>query len=294
MTHSAKRVFAKRMIKIFRISKVVMKLNSVAVEIFFSNLSRQRIDELRNLMPLSIGKKLKLKRYGSNSDGGYLLHDDILRTDICISLGVGNDFSFDFDLSNECEKVLMFDHTINEPLITKSNIKFERIGISDVKSKDFTTIDEILKQLPDKNDLILKIDIEGSEWKVLSDLSQTSLLRFRQIIAEFHNLHRIADDKLFSDMRSALEKLNKSHDLINIHANNWSAFQIIEGIPVPDVIEVLYLRRDSISSENSVITTLNYLGNMPNNPDLSDFSLSFISILKFREPFSNHFKGIFK
>jgi hypothetical protein len=257
-----------------------MKLNSVAVETFFSNLSRQRIDELRNLMPLSIGKELKLKRYGSNSDGGYLLNDDILKTDICISLGVGNDYSFDLDLSSECKEVLMFDHTINDPLITKSNIKFERIGISDVISKDFTTIDEILKQLPDESDLILKIDIEGSEWKVLSDLSQTSLLRFRQIIAEFHDLHRIADDKLFSDMRSAFKKLNKSHELINIHVNNWSAFQIIEGIPMPDVIEVLYLRRDSNSSKNLRITTLNYIGDMPNNPDLSDFSSSFISFLK--------------
>jgi hypothetical protein len=257
-----------------------MKLNSVAVETFFSNLSRQRIDELRNLMPLSIGKELKLKRYGSNSDGGYLLNDDILKTDICISLGVGNDYSFDLDLSSECKEVLMFDHTINDPLITKSNIKFERIGISDVISKDFTTIDEILKQLPDESDLILKIDIEGSEWKVLSDLSQTSLLRFRQIIAEFHDLHRIADDKLFSDMRSAFKKLNKSHELINIHVNNWSAFQIIEGIPMPDVIEVLYLRRDSNSSKNLRITTLNYTGDMPNNPDLSDFSSSFISFLK--------------
>ncbi len=280
MTHSAKRIFAKRIIKIFRISKILMKLNSVAVETFFSNLSRQRIDELRNLMPLSIGKELKLKRYGSNSDGGYLLNDDILKTDICISLGVGNDYSFDLDLSSECKEVLMFDHTINDPLITKSNIKFERIGISDVISKDFTTIDEILKQLPDESDLILKIDIEGSEWKVLSDLSQTSLLRFRQIIAEFHDLHRIADDKLFSDMRSAFKKLNKSHELINIHVNNWSAFQIIEGIPMPDVIEVLYLRRDSNSSKDLRITTLNYIGDMPNNPDLSDFSSSFISFLK--------------
>ena len=257
-----------------------MKLNSVAVETFFSNLSRQRIDELRNLMPLSIGKELKLKRYGSNSDGGYLLNDDILKTDICISLGVGNDYSFDLDLSSECKEVLMFDHTINDPLITKSNIKFEKIGISDVVSKDFTTIDEILKQLPDESDLILKIDIEGSEWKVLSDLSQTSLLRFRQIIAEFHDLHRIADDTLFSDIRSALKKLNKSHELINIHVNNWSAFQIIEGIPIPDVIEVLYLRRDSSSSKNSRITTLNYRGDMPNNPDLSDCSSSFISFFK--------------
>ena len=280
MTHSAKRIFAQRIIKIFGVSKILMKLNSVAVETFFSDLSRQRIDELRNLMPLSIGKELKLKRYGSAADGGYLLKDDILKTDICISLGVGNDYSFDLDLSSECKEVLMFDHTINDPLITKSNIKFERIGISDVISKDFTTIDEILKQLPDESDLILKIDVEGSEWKVLSDLSQTSLLRFRQIIAEFHNLHRIADDKLFSDIRSALKKLNKSHELINIHVNNWSAFQIIEGIPMPDVVEVLYLRRDSSSSKNSRMTNVNYLGDMPNNPDLSDYSLSFVSFFK--------------
>jgi hypothetical protein len=29
-----------------------------------------------------------------------------------------------------------------------------------------------------------------------------------------------------------------------VHANNWGDFQIIDGIAVPDVIEISYVRRD--------------------------------------------------
>ena len=78
-------------------------------------------------------------------------------------------------------------------------------------------------------------------------------------------------------MLLALDKLNCLHTLVNIHANNWSAFDIIAGIPVPNVLEVTYIRSD-ILRENMLCasrTNFNHM-NKGNNPVQPDIELSFI------------------
>lgn len=280
MPQSSRRFFAKVFLRTFHLSRLVLDLYPVAIENSFSTLTRQRIGELRSYLPLNISREVKWVRYGSDGDGGYLMNDDVLITDICLSLGVGDNYSFDLDIADRCKEVWMFDHTVDNPLVSKSNIKFKKIGISDISSNDFTTIDEILEDVPVANDLILKIDIEGSEWKVLGNLSIGVLSRFRQVIAEFHNLHAIADDVLFSDVSAALQKLNRTHELVNVHVNNWAKFHIVGGVPLPDVIEVTYLRRDPDSSRSSHFFAVENIEDMPNNSDAADFALNFICFLE--------------
>jgi hypothetical protein len=41
-----------------------------------------------------------------------------------------------------------------------------------------------------------------------------------------------------------LGRLNLTHAPYHVHANNWGDFKIIANVPVPDVLEVSYLRRD--------------------------------------------------
>ena len=125
------------------------------------------------------------------------------------------------------------------------------------------------------------MDIEGSEWKVLSNLDNTLFPRFRQIIVEFHDLHKILNNQLFSEITQTLEKLNKSHKLINCHINNWSSFQLVAGVPFPNVIEATYLRRDSESLNDKNVTLIENLGDMPNNPDVPDYSANFLSLFDF-------------
>jgi hypothetical protein len=74
--------------------------------------------------------------------------------------------------------------------------------------------------------------------------------------------------------------LNQSHDLINIHVNNWSSLHLIQGVPVPDVIEVTYIRRVTDFCSNSRNASIHNDQNSPNNADLPDFSSNFIDALK--------------
>jgi hypothetical protein len=278
MAHSLKRQIAKKLLNYLRLSGVVLKLYPVAIENSFPSITRERIDELRNLLQLNFYRDVKLMRFGSLGDGGYLISSDLTATDYCISLGVGDNYTFDLAIAEKLEEVWMFDHTVVDPKISNNKIKFNKIGISSTSSLHFTTIPEILVNIPLESEVILKIDIEGSEWDVLSQIPSSDIQRFKQIVAEFHHLHNIADDNFFSVVSKALTSLNKSHSLVNLHVNNWSDLHFIQGIPFPDVIEVTYIRRQS--NDQLKPFEMQNSKDSSNNFDIPDFASNFINFLR--------------
>jgi len=267
----------KSLLRSLGLSKYLLKAYPVAVENVFPNVSRERIDSLRQLFPLKVSNDIRWKRFGSPGDGGYLLNDDIAESDICISLGIGDNYSFDLDIAGYCDQVLMFDHTISPPEQLSSNMVFERTGISADDSDGFTTIERIVSGLPVESDLILKIDVEGAECDVLESLNLETLGRFRQIAAEFHNLHAICDARHYEKISASLSKLSQTHVLSNFHINNWASYELVSGVPFPDVIEVTYLRRTTqMGNRFSLEISLN----QSNNSDLFDAASNFISVIE--------------
>jgi hypothetical protein len=156
-------------------------------------------------------------------------------------------------------------------------MSFEKIGIASTESAKFTTIEKIISNLPQDADLILKIDVEGAEWEVLESLTPETLSRFRQIAAEFHNLHYIHDADHFSRIVNSLSKISQTHILANFHANNWASIQLVAGVPFPDVVEVTYIRR--VAPIGRYVKLENIL-NHSNNIDLADAATSFISTIE--------------
>lgn len=277
MAHSRKRNITKRLLQSLGLSKYFLKAYPVAVENIFPTISRKQIDRLRQLFPLKGSSNISWKRFGTPGDGGYLLSDDISKSDICVSLGIGDNYSFDLDIAKICSQVLMFDHTIPPPKHLDSNMDFKKIGIATLESENFTTVEKIVAGLPEGSDLILKIDVEGVEWEVLESLTSNTLLRFRQIAAEFHNLHSIHDSKQFKRIVDSLSKISQTHLLANFHVNNWASYELVAGVPFPDVVEVTYLRR--VSPIGMYINLDNPL-NHSNNADLPDAAHSFISVIE--------------
>lgn len=277
MTHSLKRSIIKRLLCSLGLSKYFLKTYPVAVENEFSRVSRDQIDHLRFLFPLKISNDVSWRRFGSPGDGGYLLNDDLSESDICISLGIGDNFSFDLEIAKNCGLVLMFDHTISQPQTLLPNMVFKKVGVSAVEIGNFTTIERIIEHLPAESDLILKIDIEGTEWEILQSLTLDTLGRFRQIVAEFHNLHAIHNTKLFEKIIESLSKLSQTHFLANFHINNWASYQLVAGVPFPDVVEVTYIRRVTEKGESF---NLENLMNQSNNNDLPDAAPNFICAIE--------------
>jgi hypothetical protein len=281
MAHSKKWQAASFLLKQLGMSSLISKLYPIAMSQLHSGISREKLDLLRSLFILEINHKRNFIRIGDQHDGGYLLVNDLLPTDVCLSFGIGSNYTFDAEIANHCEKVLMFDHTIPEPQLKSNNMFFYSRGVSNVRSEDFVTLEEVISEIPKSNDIILKIDVEGAEWRVLNNTKDELLSRCRQIVAEFHNLHQIGTDDFFKEVVASLQLLAVNHSLVNVHINNWAKCDIVQGILFPDVIEVTYIRKPD---GNNALDKAQYLTsekNTPNNPTRSDAEFSFISKVSF-------------
>jgi hypothetical protein len=153
---------------------------------------------------------------------------------------VGNDVTLDAELSKIISKVHFYDHTVSDLPQTIQNAVLHKEEIGYIKEST-VTLEETLTRLKPEGDVVLKMDIEGSEWEVIENT--ISLGDFKQIVIEFHGLHQIINLDFFIKAASALRKIYSTHAPVHLHANNYVPLAIIGNSAVPDVIEVTYLSR---------------------------------------------------
>jgi len=200
------------------------------------------------------------ERFGSKNDGGYVLINDLKKDDFLISMGVANDVNFEIDLSRYLAGSHLYDDSIDElPLPVPNGTFFkERIGGSGL-----TSISDAISKAPVGCDLILKVDIEGSELEAFGPLEVHEQIKFRQIVIEYHWLENIVEDTFYTQLLLVLEKLNETHFVLNSHPNNHGDVLIVENLLFPSVIEVTYLRKKdygfqtNVLSERSLLSKLN-------------------------------------
>jgi len=230
---------------------------------------------LKLLRPEKVGTSLK--RLGSNGDGGYLIPDDFIGIGSCFSPGVGENSDFEGDLAKLGIKSFLIDGTIEklpflDPLFhfTKKNLSAFPTSSSEV------TFDEWVSANSNSTDgdLILQMDIEGAEWGVLMNASNSLLEKFRIITIEFHDLHLISTKLGFDLISSVLNKINKIFVVVHIHPNNWRIPININGIDMPPILEVTYLRRDRANF--GVVNDFTNATDVRNMPGLAEISLSHI------------------
>ena len=280
MKRSQRYKLAKYLILKLNLSGLFIRLYPIAIESRFSNVSREKLDKIRSYFELEIDDSSRLIRLGDMNDGGYVLVDEIHKTNVCLSFGIGSNYSFDLAIAEFCAEVWMFDHTIKPPTQLLENMTFFSKGVSTIRNTSMTTINDVMDQFEFNVDFILKIDIEGKEWDIIDDLTYDNLVKCTQIIIEFHDLHKIGNDNHFIKIVKALDKITKSHSLRNIHSNNWANFDLICGLPTPDVIEATFYRKSKDRVDDSSSITLSSLQNMPNNGDLPDDEMNFISTVR--------------
>lgn len=186
-------------------------------------------------------------RIGSKNDGGYILANDIKETDYVISFGVDNNIDFENELSDLGCRVDMYDYSITVPPenIRESARFFNKKIVGDFGTSGINTFETNLSQCiyQIENDIILKIDIEGSEWDVLS--TSKNLNKFRQIVFEAHWMQNLIDPIFYNKVLNALINIRQTHIPVWVHANNNVPLLILGNSPVPTVFEVLFLRKES-------------------------------------------------
>ena len=209
---------------------------------------------LNKLRPVSRGKKLI--RLGPKRDGGYLVPDDLRGIQACFSAGVGHISGFETDCANMGMNVFLSDNSVEKPPDMHKLFKFTKKNIGAITKDEFMTLDDwvVSTVSESQEELLLQIDIEGSEYEVLLSASDQLLKRFRIIVVEFHNLGQLWNRPLFNLMSSVFYKLLQTHSCVHNHPNNCDGSIKIGYLEIPRTAELTFLRNDRVDNPSFIKT----------------------------------------
>tara|TARA_B100001250_G_C19762918_1_gene773352 strand:- start:538 stop:1320 length:783 start_codon:yes stop_codon:yes gene_type:complete len=213
-----------------------------------------------------------LVRIGPNTDGGYVIHKESINlTKKIITCGLSDDWKFEknFKKLNRNCYIDAYDHTIDKDFwykrFKKDIISFfllKKLRLSKIikifdyldykkffKNTNKHFLQKVVRQAKNDNEvsltdlltnedaIFLKIDIEGDEYELLSDILKKSE-KLISLVIEFHNL------KSNLDKIENFIKENKNLKLIHIHANN---FHQVDSNENPNDIELTFVNFNKIN-----------------------------------------------
>ncbi len=227
---------------------------------------------LSSLQPKA--SEFSMVRVGGQNDGGYLIPDDLEGLDAIFSPGVAESSDFEACFSSRGLPCFLADNSVDSPPIHSDLIFFEKKHIGLLASEHEMTLENwVLRNAPQATNLVLQMDIEGAEWAVLTHTPESILNRFRIVVVEFHNLHRIFNSEGLASANLALAKLLQFFEIVHLHPNNGGGYIRFRKKHVPRVIEITFIRKDRVQ-DLKPITSFPHKLDSPNLPNLRDFFLS--------------------
>ena len=229
-----------------------------------------------------------LVRIGRDNDGGYLVsQSDIEKSELLIGLGICDDWSFeeDFVQLNDIN-VVAYDasmgfrfwvkqaifQTIKNPFSLYPLRKFisyrkffkgkhkhvkKFVGLNSPSETHCTFVD-VLNETDSQN-IFLKIDIEGSEYRFLDDIIANEK-RISGMVLELHDC-----DIHLERIQNFIKKL--SLKLVHVHANNYAPIRASDGLPL--VLELSF----SKNCEKFCMPSLPHKLDMPNSKKSAEIQL---------------------
>jgi len=236
-------------------------------------------------------KNFNLIRCGRNNDGGYLVSNKtILEAKTLIAFGILDDCSFEGDfIKINSVNVYCYDHTVNKsywkkriyndigaflynfnwPFIKNTLTRYfefrnffkMKSNYLDIKTITTSSIKKILSENNFPKPLFFKIDIEGSEYRILDELMefQDNLCG---LVIEFHDL-----DLNLDRVKNFINNFKLS--LTHIHPNNYGS---VDEKNDPLVIEMTFEKHPEESKKNLIFPNE---FDQPNNPNNKDIILNF-------------------
>lgn len=202
---------------------------------------------------------LKRLRLGSENDGGYVIFDG-LSYDGFISGGIDTNMSFESDFLDtyKLSRCYAFDNSIDTLPNEDARIVFCKREIS----KDFN----LSNYIDGRESCFVKMDIEGSEWDWLESLSESTMKKIKQLVIECHFLYQVSDNvkkdtnmmyNEFLRRMNILKKVNNTHVLCHIHANNYAQRLKYMNNELPTVFECTYVNKNVFKDDSNVLVFKN-------------------------------------
>jgi len=214
-------------------------------------------------------------RIGSDADGGYVMPSSSRRSNTVLSIGIGNEVSFDGELAALGARVIQFDHTIPHSPSDHPKIEFHRKGWGARDDGPFVSLASMVKMIDwsQARNAILKFDTEGAEWDCLETATRDDLNRFEVLTGEFHDFHKLVNRDHFDRVLAVFSKLCDSHRVIHMHANNAGGMIMLGGIPFPRLLELTFIRRSTTSFHGHSSEPIPGPLDRPNVPQMPDLYL---------------------
>lgn len=242
-------------------------------------------------------------RLGRRNDGGYVICKLPGSYDLFISGGISGDISFEqnfldvyYKQSTRTPHCFAFDGTIDRMPVTvpDERMTFVKKNLGDPRiSGDCVT--NLHDYISGHSDVFMKIDIEGHEFRLLptlieklNHLDRSMIQNIKQLVVEIHSpgdiqLHPTyfqgLSDITHDFMFKMLERLNETHTLVHLHANNGCKTHIVNAgekgdVVLPNVFECTFIRNDFVKTKTRNNESLPTVHDMKNIPSLPDYSFS--------------------
>jgi hypothetical protein len=248
------------------------------------------------IQPTSIGD---LIRIGSKNDGGYAIPAET-NSDLLISFGLGDDWKFENEMLKKklIKNFYIYDHTVDvlsllyktleraktfyklKPIIYRSkvfllyfidftllhknHIRKEITG--NLSNQHQTNLHEIVNDVVAKSRFILKVDIEGAEYKIIDSIVFFSK-QIDLLIIEFHGVIRNYDQ-----FEQKLQLLLQKFLIVHVHANN---FGTIDKSGFPDVCEITFTPIGKYKAVGLVAKLPIDKLDSPSSPTKPEYSINF-------------------
>jgi Methyltransferase FkbM domain len=245
----------------------------------------------------------KLVRIGSPNDGGYVVPLDAVKASgALLSFGLAHDWTFerDFKKHNPGAIVHCYDHTVSFPTVLAYSFgqllraivrldaghlrkafawidyplffRTDRIHFRQRVWRDrqdnSVTVDDAFARLPEAVPTFVKVDIEGSEYRILDDLLRHSP-NITALAIEFHDVDIVPE--LFN---SFVERIKRDFYIVHIHGNNLGG---LAPFHFPIAPEITFLNKRFFASAPALSGRKYPIPELdrPNYPGLPDFALEF-------------------
>ena len=200
---------------------------------------------LRLIQPRTVEGVAKL-RCGRANDGGYVMLDDLQGVQAAISAGINDDVSWDLDMAERGIAVHQYDHTIAALPQTHPRFHFEPLRIAPADGPGAVSLATLLRErrAAGEEELILKVDIEGAEWAAFGATEADLLGLCRQVVCEFHTLHRLAEEGFATAAEACFSRFAEAGFFVaHVHGNNCGDFVNVGNVAFPETLEVLFANR---------------------------------------------------
>lgn len=192
-----------------------------------------------------------LVRIGADTDGSYLVPDDLDGISACFSPGANRIKHFeDFLADHHQIPSHMCDYTCEADDFTtplKPLQTFVKKWLDVVPGDDNISLETWVTTQAPTGDLLLQMDIEGAEYRNLLRTPTEILARFRIVVLEVHGLDRMLErDVLRYAIHPFFEKLGRLFTTVHAHPNNCCGEFSVPGtdVRIPRVLELTLVRND--------------------------------------------------